>query len=87
MTYSRSARAEVLWAKQAEFLIPQAAFGVRHALTSTDPAFVLYQVDRTRLQAVFLNAIVDWLNYGDTERGLRPGLQVSKGTFQLMVRY
>ena len=87
VSYSRYARIEVLWSKQLEFFVPQLAFNVRNSLAYTERGFVNYNLGQVLSRMNFMNILIDGPNYGDENRGLRAGLQVSPATFDLMVSW
>jgi PAS domain-containing protein len=84
--FSRYAKSEVLWSRQAQFFISQLNFCARNAYGYDEPRVVQDGIDCVRSNSVLLSALQDALLYGDTHRDLRPGLQVSKNTFKLFMQ-
>jgi PAS domain-containing protein len=84
--FSRSAKSEVLWSKQAQFFISQLNFCVRNAYAYCEPGVVREGIDCVRNNALLVEAVQDALLYGDDSRELRAGLQVSDNTFKLFMR-
>lgn len=59
---------------------------MREALSYGELGYAADHAVTARSSGVLVNALLDGLLYGDAERGLRSGLQVSPDTFDLMQR-